>query len=331
LVFADKTLASDSYDAELEYNSAFLMYDHTFNASWQVVVGGRYETYKQTTDTFSLQGSGGAVQSVIDEESFLPSLGVNWFVTDSQQVRFALSQTVARPDFKEAANATFYDNEFNVRVRGNPFLEISDILNADLRWEWYLSEMDSLSVALFYKDMDKPIERVVQAASGSAGNSRTFQNSDSGELYGVEVDGRFEFALGDGYDQSLFVAFNGALIESEVSAANQEARALQGQPEYTANLIFGFDSISAGHQLTLLLNQNGKSIADVGVSGQPDVFLEPRLDLNMVYRFNMSDSLTLKAKLENLLDEEVKYSQGGQVFQVYRRGSSVQLGFDWQF
>ena len=127
------------------------------------------------------------------------------------------------------------------------------------------------------------------------------------------------------------MAFNGALIESEVSAANQKARALQGQPEYTANLIFGFDSISAGHQLTLLLNQNGKSIADVGVSGQPDVFLEPRLDLNMVYRFNMSDSLTLKAKLENLLDEEVKYSQGGQVFQVYRRGSSVQLGFDWQF
>lgn len=331
LVFVDKTLASDSYDAELEYNSAFVMYDHTFNASWQVVVGGRYETYKQTTDTFSLQGSGGAVQSLIDEDSFLPSLGVNWFVTDSQQVRFAVSQTVARPDFKEAANATFYDNEFNFRVRGNPFLEISDILNADLRWEWYLSEMDSLSVALFYKDMDKPIERVVQAASGTAGNSRTFQNSDSGELYGVEVDGRFEFPLGDGYDQSLFVAFNGAYIESEVSAANQEARALQGQPEYTANLIFGFDSISAGHQLTLLLNQNGKSIADVGVSGQPDVFFEPRLDLNMVYRFNMSDSLTLKAKLENLLDEEVKYSQGGQVFQVYRRGSSVQLGFDWQF
>lgn len=331
LVFVDKTLASDSYDAELEYNSAFVMYDHTFNASWQVVVGGRYETYKQTTDTFSLQGSGGAVQSLIDEDSFLPSLGVNWFVTDSQQVRFAVSQTVARPDFKEAANATFYDNEFNFRVRGNPFLEISDILNADLRWEWYLSEMDSLSVALFYKDMDKPIERVVQAASGTAGNSRTFQNSDSGELYGVEVDGRFEFPLGDGYDQSLFVAFNGAYIESEVSAANQEVRALQGQPEYTANLIFGFDSISAGHQLTLLLNQNGKSIADVGVSGQPDVFFEPRLDLNMVYRFNMSDSLTLKAKLENLLDEEVKYSQGGQVFQVYRRGSSVQLGFDWQF
>ena len=331
LVFVDKTLASDSYDAELEYNSAYLMYDHTFDSVWQVILGGRYETYEQTTNTFSLQGDRGAVQSVIDEDSFLPSLGINWFINDDHQLRLAVSQTVARPDFKEAANATFYDNEFNFRVRGNPFLEISDIINADLRWEWYLSEMDSLSVAVFYKDMDKPIERVVQAASGTAGNSRTFQNSDSAELYGLEVDGRFEFEIGDGYDQTFFVSFNAAFIESEVSAENQEDRALQGQPEYTANLIFGYDHVSAGHQLTVLLNQNGKSIADVGVSGQPDVFLEPRLDLNIVYRFDISDSLTLKAKLENLLDDEVEYTQGGQVFQVYNRGPSIQVGLDWQF
>ena len=331
LVFVDKTLASDSYDAELEYNSGYLMYDHTFDSVWQVILGGRYETYEQTTNTFSLQGDRGAVQSVIDEDSFLPSLGINCFINDDHQLRLAVSQTVARPDFKEAANATFYDNEFNFRVRGNPFLEISDIINADLRWEWYLSEMDSLSVAVFYKDMDKPIERVVQAASGTAGNSRTFQNSDSAELYGLEVDGRFEFEIGDGYDQTFFVSFNAAFIESEVSAENQEDRALQGQPEYTANLIFGYDHVSAGHQLTVLLNQNGKSIADVGVSGQPDVFLEPRLDLNVVYRFDISDSLTLKAKLENLLDDEVEYTQGGQVFQIYNRGPSIQVGLDWQF
>jgi TonB-dependent receptor len=330
LVFVDKTLASDSYDAELEYNSAYLMYDHTFGTSWQLIAGGRYETYEQTTDTFSLQGDQGAVQSTIDEDSFLPSLGLNWFVSDAHQLRFAVSQTVARPDFKEAANATFYDNEFNFRVRGNPFLEISDIINADLRWEWYISEVDSLSVALFYKDMDKPIERVVQAASGTAGNSRTFQNSDSAELYGAEVDGNIEFMLGDGYDQTVFVSFNAAWIESEVTAKNQDSRPLQGQPEYTANLILGYDNISAGHQLTVLLNQNGKSIADVGVSGQPDVFLEPRLDLNVVYRFDISDGLTLKAKLENLLDDEVKYTQGGEVFQVYNRGPSIQVGIDWQ-
>ena len=83
--------------------------------------------------------------------------------------------------------------------------------------------------------------------------------------------------------------------------------------------------------MTLLLNQNGKSIADVGVSGQPDVFLEPRLDLNLVYRYNISDSLVLKAKVQNLLDEEYEYTQGGNVFQTYERGIGVQVAFDWNF
>jgi TonB-dependent receptor len=331
LVFVDKTLASDSYEAELDYNSLYLMYDHTWNSMLQFVVGARYEMFDQTTETFSLQGEQEAVEAQIDEDSLLPSLGMNWYYAESQQLRFAVSQTVARPDFKEAANATFYDNEFNFRVRGNPFLEISEVINADLRWEWYPSDVTNLSVAAFYKDMDKPIERVVQPASGTAGNSRTFQNSDSAELYGVEIDGRTEFLLSDDYGQTIFVSVNAAFIESEVTSEGQEDRALQGQPEYTANLIIGYDNIGRGHQLTLLLNQNGKSIADVGVSGQPDVFLEPRLDLNLVYRYNISDSLVLRAKVQNLLDEEYEYTQGGNVFQTYERGIGVQVAFDWNF
>jgi hypothetical protein len=59
--------------------------------------------------------------------------------------------------------------------------------------------------------------------------------------------------------------------------------------------------------------------------------MEPRLDLNVVYRFDFSEVLTLKAKLENLLDDEVKYTQGGQIFQMYNRGPTLQFGLDWQF
>lgn len=330
-VFQDKTLASDSYEAEMTYNSAYLMYDHTFGSDWQLVVGGRYEEYEQITDTFSLSGEQSAVQSVIDKDSFLPSLSVNWFFSDNQQLRFAASETVARPDFKEAANATFYDNEFNFRVLGNPFLEVSTITNVDLRWEWYGdSEQDNLSAALFYKDMEKPIERVVQLASGTAGNSRTFRNADSGEISGVEIEGRKEFALDEGLARTLFVSFNVAYIESEVALSSGRVRALQGQPEYTANLILGFDDIAAGQQLTLLLNQTGESIADVGLFGSPDIIFEPRLEANLVYRLDVSEAITLKAKVDNLLNTEVEYTQFGQPYQLYEKGTKVSVSIDWE-
>ncbi len=331
-VFAIRTAVSDEYSAELSYNSVYAMYDHTVDSTWQFIVGARYEMYDQTTDTFDLT-TGAPVQGIVDEPSLLPSLGINWFYSDTQQLRFGMSQTVARPDFKEASNAVYFDNEFNVLIRGNKDLTISDVLNLDLRWEWYFgdNEQDSLSVAAFYKEMTDPIERVVQPASGTAGNTRTFQNSDKADLYGMEVEGRKEFVLSDDYNRTLFVSFNMAYIESEVTAANQLTRALQGQPEYTANLVIGYDDLSAGQQLTLLYNQNGQSIADVGVLGAPDVYLEPRGELNLVYRYDISDYATLKARIENLLDEKVEYTQGSSVFQSYEKGTTFQLGFEWNF
>jgi len=329
--FLDKTLASDSYEAELEYNSAYLAYDHMLNGRYQFIAGLRYETYDQTTDTFSLQGAGDAVQSIIEEDSLLPSLGFNWFYSDTQQLRLAVSQTVARPDFKEAANATFFDTEFDFRVRGNPNLEISDIINVDMRWEWYFSDEDSLSAAVFYKDMDKPIERVVQAASGTAGNSRTFDNADSAELYGIEIEGKKAFQIGDDYSRSFFVAVNASLIESEVERPGEESRKLQGQPDYTFNLVLGYDDLARGHQLTMLLNQNGESIKDVGILGNADVIEESRLDLNLVYRYDLSESFTLRAKLNNLLNDDVAFTQAGDTFLGYKRGVEFQLGVDWDF
>ncbi|MFU8764091.1 MAG: hypothetical protein ACNA7T_06180, partial [Haliea sp.] len=82
---------------------------------------------------------------------------------------------------------------------------------------------------------------------------------------------------------------------------------------------------------TLLLNQVGDTIVDVGVSGQPDVILEPRLEMNLVYRYAWSDRFTFRAKLENILDAEVEFTQGGNIFQKYKRGFEVKAGFDWQF
>lgn len=328
--FLDRTLASDSYEADLWWNSAFFTWDQTINDRVQVIAGLRYEMYDQTTDTFSLQGAGGPVQSKVDENSWLPSFGVTWFATDAHQFRFIVSRTVARPDFKESANATFYDTEFDFRVRGNPNLVVSDILNLDARWEFYPNEQDSLSVAAFYKSFDNPIERVVQPASGTAGNSRTFENAESATLYGAELEARREFLVSDDYARSFFVALNASYIESEVQL-DDRTRPLQGQPQYTTNFVLGFDHATYGQQVTLLLNQNGESIRDVGILGNPDVIEEPRLDLNLVYRWDIGEDFSFRAKLSNLLNDDVLFTQGGRTFFSYRRGMEIQIGADWNF
>ena len=258
-------------------------------------------------------------------------MAFNWFYQEDQQIRFALSQTVSRPDFKERTNAVFYDNEFDFRVRGNPDLAISEVVNFDVRWEKYWSDDEAISVALFYKDLKDPIERVALAASGTVANSRTFQNSDSAEIYGIEFDGRKVFELDESFSQSIFVSMNASWIESEVDLGGDNDRALQGQPEYTFNLVVGYDDIENGHEITLLANQNGETIVDVGTSGQADIIEEPRFDLNLNYKYEINDELSFKAKLKNILNSEIEFTQGGNVFQRYEKGMQLQAGIDWNF
>ena len=329
--FQDKTQASDSYQADMTLNSLYASYDTILNDRFQFVVGVRQEDYEQTTDTFSLQGAQDSVRSVLEESSTLPSFTFNWLGLGDNQIRVSASQTVARPDFKETSNATFYDREFNFRVRGNPLLGVSDVTNFDVRWEKYWSGQESISVALFYKDMDDPIERVVQPASGTAGNSRTFQNADSAEVKGIEIDVRKDFALNQAFTRSLFFAANASILDSEVTLISGETRTLQGAPDYSLNLILGYDDISNGQELTILFNQSGDTIVDVGVSGQPDIVQQPRLDVDFNYKYYISDSLTFRIKVEDLLDSDIEFTQGGRIFQKYNTGQKFQAGVDWSF
>lgn len=329
--FSDKTLASDSYEAEMDLTSYYFAADTTIEDSVQILVGARHDAFEQTTNTFNLQTEL-PVQAVLDEKVTLPSLALNWFYGDDQQLRFAWSETVSRPDFKEASNAVFYDTDFSdIRVRGNPDLQISSISNFDLRWESYGEGQDKLSVAAFYKEINDAIERVELTASGTAGNSRTFQNTEKAEIYGLELDGYREFALNDSYTKSLFIALNASLIESSVEDGTSTDRQLQGQPEYTFNLIFGFDDIDSGQELTLLFNQNGKSIRDVGVSGKPDIIEEPVAELNLTYAIDINDHLSLSAKATNILDASVEFSQFGEPFREYSKGIGFEAGFEWAF
>ncbi len=328
--FFDKTLSSDSYEAELDLNSAYVSLDSLINDKYQVIVGARYEDYQQITDTFQTEGAQGPVRSSLDESELLPALGLNILLSEQQQLRFALTKTISRPDFKETSNAVFFDPDFDIRVRGNPLLETSSALNLDARYEYYWDDRDSASVAVFSKELDDPIERVVVTASGTAGNTRTFQNADKATVYGFEIDGRKEFGLNDSLTRTFFIYGNYSWIDSEVDLGT-EKRKLQGQPDYTFNVVLGYDDIENNQEVTLLMNQNGETIVDVGVSGLPNIISEPRFELGLRYKWFFSDNWQLRVKLDNILDSKTEFTQGGQPFQVYETGREFEIGLNYDF
>ena len=106
---------------------------------------------------------------------------------------------------------------------------------------------------------------------------------------------------------------------------------MQGQPEYVLNLILGYDDIDNGQELTILLNQNGDTIADVGIDGQADIILVPQLDLIVNYRWYFTDSWQFVFKGENLLDQPVEFTQANNVYQSWKTGREFTFGLNWNF
>ena len=61
------------------------------------------------------------------------------------------------------------------------------------------------------------------------------------------------------------------------------------------------------------------------------MILEPRLDVQLVYRWDISDQAVMRAKIDNLLNSKFEYTQGGNLFQRYERGSGFSVSVDWEW
>ncbi|WP_448248906.1 TonB-dependent receptor [Thalassotalea agariperforans] len=99
-----------------------------------------------------------------ESEIWLPSLNLNYQITDDIIGRFATSRTMARPRF-DSLRPGFSATEdlwgdFSRATVNNPDLQPLKSDNVDISLEWYFNKTGLLSLALFHKDMTDFEEQV---------------------------------------------------------------------------------------------------------------------------------------------------------------------------
>ena len=91
-------------------------------------------------------------------DHWLPSLNLRLDASDELVFRFAASKAISRPDFANLRN--YVGLTYNGQTGGftarslNPFLEPVEAWQFDLTAEWYFDTVGSLTLAMFYKDID---------------------------------------------------------------------------------------------------------------------------------------------------------------------------------
>ncbi|WP_143197515.1 TonB-dependent receptor [Chitinophaga niabensis] len=290
----DLTSNSDSYNAYSNLGAGFLQFDNQIGEKIRLVWGARVEYFLQNLQSPNLP--------IVENSStdVLPSLNFTYLLNSKTNIRVSASQTVARPEFREISPFSFYDFERNGLVFGRTDLTRSKITNVDARYEIYPKAGEVLTLGVFYKYFDTPIETNYETQQGAPFFS--YQNAKSATSLGIELDFRKNLGfIKSGFLERLTVFSNAALIKSEVKFpagfVGTRNRPMQGQSPYVVNAGIQFDAPEAGTNASVLFNVIGKRIAQVGNADFPDVWENPRplLDFQITQRIFKNADLKLTA------------------------------------
>lgn len=266
-------------------------------------------------------------------DDVFPSLNTTYKISDQHQVRLSYGRSINRPEFREVSSSVYYDFDLASNVQGNTELKNCYVDNLDLRYEWYPSRGELISLAVFYKHFDSPIEWTYTVAGGTD-LIYSYKNAKSANNYGIELDIRKNLDFIGLKDFSW--SFNGALIKSKVQfekGAKEEDRPMQGQSPYLINTGIFYKNEPLKMDIALLYNRIGKRIIGVGRSEGstgddsnsrvPHSYEMPRNTIDFSLAKKFGDHLELKLNVRDLLAEKIYYKQFADV--TYSDGSKKEV------
>lgn len=359
----ESSTTTDFYEAGLDVTAYYTQVDADITDFMKATVGIRQESGEQFVQTSDRFGNPGPEETRLDNDYTLPALTFTWNFADDLQLRLGYSETIARPQFRELSEATYFDTESSRTYRGNSGLIDSEFTNYDARLEYYMGRNQFVTAAAFFKEIENPIEEQINELS-SLVYQTTYINAPKAELFGFELEYRNRFNLP--FEQSWFLdrdwifstnytftsaelvvdptdlVFSGSenrdILATDLGLADGDK--LQGTPENIFNLQFGWESDL--EQATLLLGWVDERILQRGDPrlGLEDVIEDPGFQLDFVYRRDFiirGKEFTLGLSARNILDEtheefmNTQTDVGRVEFNTYDRGTSLSASLTAKF
>lgn len=358
IMFAEYTKATDNYKGTHLMFAGYVDSDIILPLDIRMTAGIRGEYSNQAVETFALYG-GYTANASLTAIDVLPSLNFTFPIIEDMQLRLGGSRTVNRPDLRELSEAPKNSVEGAGPFVGNPDLKRAEIYNADLRWEYYITEQENVSAGLFYKYFINAIE-IIKLAGENAGS--TLGNVPTAYNLGLEFEWRLSLRyISDGIRSyvienrpspgmrkalgavsSVFrdmnTSGNISFIRSEIDyKGNQgintsEKRSLQGQSPWIINASLGYKNAVSWSQdrkthTSVNLNYNvfGPRISGLGTEGLPDYYDMPFHQLDLIMKHSFNEVFSIGFSLKNLLDLPAIEMVGSEIVNEVEKGRSFSL------
>jgi outer membrane receptor protein involved in Fe transport len=258
------------------------------------------------------------------------------------------------PEFKELSPFEYVSPTGRV-TKGNPDLEKSEIYNFDLKYEMFPQRGQLFSAAVFYKQINDPIN-----LSQTRGSSGYFIYSNTGEkanVYGAELEAKTDLIKNDDDEGILNLTGNVTKmwltqdLLKDFQYKDVTTSSLQGASDFIAN---GSLSFSNNKEKEFIATLTGNYSSDkIFALGSPEDFANSDIyyndeiiekgfvSLDLVMSKELTKNLVVKLVGRNLLNPEIKQTQFVKSFITnietnetvlsYKKGSQLTVSIKYTF
>ncbi len=331
----------NNYEAEKEVLAYYGMLELPIGDRLKVIGGVRFEdAFIQTVSADTTLDIG-----ELDNQDYLPSVNLVYSLTDNMNVRAAYTHTVARPNYRELAPYITVQFSGSSSDEGNPNLQRTLIKNYDLRWEWFGNGGEVVAVSGFYKDLENPIERVLDVR---VRNRRTWENVNEANVLGIEIEARKNLGFITESLRRFSLSSNVTFVKSEVTIPEEEMeiilmndpdadnkRPLNGQSPFVFNADLSYFNEKIDLSADLNYNVFGDRLSTISLGATPDIYERSFHTLDLVMKKGLGNNFDLKFSASNLLNSTFKESHvlpNGEefIYYSYEPGMSFSIGVSYK-
>ncbi len=319
----DLSELAGNFDATEAIVGGYVMLNQQIGKKLLVLAGVRLE---QTSLTYSGNQFDDAEETLTPtdevESSYLnvlPGLHLRFAATPKTIIRFAYTNTLARPNYFDLVPYQQIEDGEELTI-GNPELDATTAMNFDLMAEHYFSSIGIVSGGVFYKDIQDFI--VTQRFEDYTyqgvewGDFAQPINGGNATVLGAEVAFQRQLDFLPGALRGISVYGNYTYTNSTVTDFNFEGREdeelqLPGSPDHTVNLSLAFERKNFTSRVSY--NYASDFLDEVGSEPFSDRYYDAvnYLDVNFSYR--IASNWVIYANVNNLLNQPLRYYQGVQM------------------
>ena len=331
---------NDIYGVKKYINAVYADATYRLAESFTANVGVRMDYVLMNID-YNVNRGGDQGSEDINKPFILPSLNFKYDVAEKHSLRLGLSKTYTLPQSKEISPFRYIG--VNFKSQGNQNLKPSDNYNIDLKWDFYPSAGELISVGVFYKYIQNPISRIEIA---SAGGYLSYENiSDCATAAGVEFELRkdiFKHTAGEALHKMNF-GLNGAYTYTMAKveqATDPTGSQLEGAAPFIGNadITYQFKRNDFGITGTIVCNYFSDRVYTIGTQGYKDIIEKGVPTLDIVIGGQINKHLSLDLKMKNLINPSYQLFREASgennekiILNDYTKGRNFSIGLTYKF